>query len=223
MVMQKFDIYLSRISQIVQIGLFATTLLTIYYTVIPLYKSAQLEESLARKETEYELLSVRAKEILEKVNSWEYRDFRQIASECSGVPDILFKNKKPKIGDRPPAEVSACLQETLVKFKFTDLNSEKKFEIYTRVSGLRPALESIYQKHLNMYDDYPSKIDQDLRDGKIPSSAINEIDKLLGGLGYRVGDNQKRDSYIYSGRLDVTYQYFSEVSEAIRSALGEKL
>ena len=50
--MEKIDVYLSRISHLVQVGLFSVTLLTIYYTVIPLYKSAQMEESLAKKEIE---------------------------------------------------------------------------------------------------------------------------------------------------------------------------
>lgn len=45
----KLDIFLNRTSHIVQIGLFSVTLFTVYYTVIPLYKNAQMEESLARK------------------------------------------------------------------------------------------------------------------------------------------------------------------------------
>ncbi|UVM53473.1 hypothetical protein LOY37_13900 [Pseudomonas sp. B21-012] len=221
--MQKIDIYLSRISQLVQVGLFITTLLTIYYTVIPLYKSAQLEESLARKEAEYESLSVKAKDILYKVNGWEYQQFVRIASECSGVPEVFLKDEKPSIGNRPAVEVDACLHTVLAKFKFTDLSSEKNTEIHARVASVRPVLFSIYKDYSNRFDEYPSKIDQDMKNGKTPRSSIDQLDQLVGDLGYRISDNQKRDSYVNSGRLEITYGYFSAVSDAIRATLGEKL
>ncbi|MBM3106203.1 hypothetical protein IIE18_13765 [Pseudomonas sp. V1] len=221
--MQKIDIYLSRISQLVQVGLFVTTLLTIYYTVIPLYKSAQLEESLARKETEYELLKLKAKDVLYKVNGWEYQQFVRVASECSGVPEIFLKDEKPSIGDRSAAEVDACLHTALAKFKFTDLSSEKNTEIHARVASIRPVLSSIYNDYSKRFDEYPSKIDQDIKSGKTPRSSIDQLDQFVGDLGYKISDNQKRDSYIHAGRLEITYGYFSAVSDAIRSALGEKI
>lgn len=221
--MQKIDIYLSRCSQLVQIGLFVTTLLTIYYTVIPLYKSAQLEESLARKEAEYKVLELKAASILEKVNGWEYQQFVRKASECSGLPDVLLTSEKPEIVNRPPVEVDTCLTVTLNRFEFTDLSAEARSSIRSRVVNARSRLESIYQEYLNRYNDYPSKIDKDLREGITPQSTINDLDKVVGELGYKISDSQKRDSYISSGRLEITYGYFSAISDAIRAALGEKL
>ncbi|MNJ80444.1 hypothetical protein D3C77_788300 [compost metagenome] len=62
-----------------------------------------------------------------------------------------------------------------------------------------------------------------MKNGGIPNSSIDQLDQFVGDLGYKVSDNQKRDSYIYSGRLDITYGYFSAVSDAIKAALGEKI
>src|SRR5690242_5684244 len=46
------DTWLVRGSHIAQLGLFVLTLLALFYTVIPLYKTAALEEQIARKEAE---------------------------------------------------------------------------------------------------------------------------------------------------------------------------
>ena len=49
----KFDLWLVRISYIAQVGLFFLTTFTIYYTVIPIYQNASLQEAIAKKEVEY--------------------------------------------------------------------------------------------------------------------------------------------------------------------------
>lgn len=52
----KFDLWLVRISYIAQVGLFFLTIFTIYFTVIPIYQNASLQESIAKKEIEYKQL-----------------------------------------------------------------------------------------------------------------------------------------------------------------------
>ncbi len=41
----KFDLWLIRVSYIAQVGLFFLTTFTIFYTVIPIYQNANLQES----------------------------------------------------------------------------------------------------------------------------------------------------------------------------------
>lgn len=48
-----WDVWLPRLSLISQFGLFVFTVGTIYFTVIPLYQKALLEEAIAQKEVEY--------------------------------------------------------------------------------------------------------------------------------------------------------------------------
>ncbi|MDO8776376.1 MAG: hypothetical protein Q7K57_48225, partial [Burkholderiaceae bacterium] len=45
-----FDIWLPRLSHLSQFGLFLFTVATIYFTVIPLYQKALLDEAIAKKE-----------------------------------------------------------------------------------------------------------------------------------------------------------------------------
>ena len=47
-----FDVWLPRLSHLSQFGLFLFTVATIYFTVIPLYQKALLEEAIAKKEIE---------------------------------------------------------------------------------------------------------------------------------------------------------------------------
>lgn len=59
----RFDLYLQRISYISQFGLFLITALTIYFTVIPIYQKALLDEAIAQKEIKLNEMN----ESLEKV------------------------------------------------------------------------------------------------------------------------------------------------------------
>lgn len=221
--MQKIDLYLSRVSQFVQIGLFATTLFTIYYTVIPLYKNAQLEESLARKELEYESLKQRSDKTLSKINAWEYRQFAVSSAECSGVPKVLLENHaEPDMQKYPPAEIIACMRRTLSEYDFTDLNAAQRTEIENRISAMFFGINGIFQDSLNKYDDYPSVLDRQLAEGKVPESSIDKLDKIFNELGYRISDAEKRESYISAERYKLQLAYFSEVSRFIISRLGDR-
>jgi len=90
------DIWLSRISHISQFGLFALTVGVFYFTVIPLYKVAVLEESIARRELELNETNEKLKAAtldLEKKDRELYKRDRQELVEgisyaapfCSGL------------------------------------------------------------------------------------------------------------------------------------------
>lgn len=221
--MQKIDIYLSRISQLVQIGLFAATLFTIYYTVIPLYKNAQLEESLARKEMEYESLRKRSENTLSKVNKWEYRQFVMSSAECSGLPKVLLINDaKPDMADYLPVDVVVCLRKRLSEYEFTDLSAVGRSMVENRISAMFSEIEDIYKDHQKRYDDYPEVLDKQLAEGNVPKSAINEVDKMLNELGYKISEAQKRESYISGERYKIQLDYFSAVQGSIIKSLGDR-
>ncbi len=221
--MEKIDLYLSRASHIVQIGLFATTLFAIYYTVIPLYKSAQIEESLARKELEYEQLRVKSKSLIDKINKWEYSQFVVAAASCSGLPSVLLGDVQPEIENYSPEKVDICLRAAFDKRKLTDLSSESYMAVQERINRVRPELQSVYREHVRMYDEYPAILDKMLLSGKVPESAINQLDNLVGDLGYKISDQQKRENYIYAGRLEIKFGYFTALSNTIRQVLGDEL
>ncbi|EDV7468408.1 hypothetical protein OHE91_05945, partial [Escherichia coli] len=63
----KFDLWLIRVSYIAQVGLFFLTTFTIFYTVIPIYQNANLQESIAKKEIEYKQLQDKEKTLYLKL------------------------------------------------------------------------------------------------------------------------------------------------------------
>ncbi len=83
---ERIDVWLNRISQITQLGLFILAIAGLYYTVIPLYQKAIVDEELAKKE-------VQLKELDKKINEM-YRSARSMAIDqvifaagpkCSGL------------------------------------------------------------------------------------------------------------------------------------------
>ena len=91
------DRWLSRGSHIAQVGLFALTIAALFYTVIPLYKTAALEEQIARREVDLKASEIKlaAAEIaLVEVSEKVYRRTRadllwnissQAVLKCSGL------------------------------------------------------------------------------------------------------------------------------------------
>ncbi|WP_462402195.1 hypothetical protein [Pseudomonas sp. Marseille-QA0332] len=221
--MHKIDLYLSRVSQIVQVGLFVTTLFTLYYTVIPLYKNAQLEESLARKELEYESLKLRSNKTLSKINSWEYGQFAISAAECSGLPKILLVDKpRSELQSYSPSKVISCVRKKFSEYEFTEMNATQRAVVERRISALASGLINIYQDALNAYNEYPAVLDRMLSEGKAPESHVDMMDKIFNELGYQLSDDQKRESYISSERYSIQLERFSKVREYIIKTLGDR-
>ncbi|TKS54374.1 hypothetical protein E4582_06050 [Luteimonas yindakuii] len=84
--MKPWDVWLVRASHVAQFGLFLLTAGTIYFTVIPLYQKALLDEQIARREIELnriqDELDVAYKKIrASSVSTYIFR----VGAECSGV------------------------------------------------------------------------------------------------------------------------------------------
>lgn len=82
----QLDLWLQRFSHIAQFGLFALTLWAIYFTVIPLYQKALLDEQIARKEIELKRLQVayEAAYTTIRLNAVQRFVFRA-GADCSGL------------------------------------------------------------------------------------------------------------------------------------------
>lgn len=84
--LNQLDVWLVRASHVAQFGLFLITAGTIYFTVIPLYQKALLDEQIARREIELnriqDELDVAYKKIrASSVSTYIFR----VGVECSGV------------------------------------------------------------------------------------------------------------------------------------------
>ena len=129
-----WDLWLVRGSHVAQFGLFILTLWALFYTVIPLYRTAALEEQIARREVELKTLEQKLAETdqaLKAANEKMYHRSRDevlrglvisAGAQCSGllrpVAPLLRLREKP----RPPRplldiDVAECLGTELVKRK----------------------------------------------------------------------------------------------------------
>lgn len=130
----RLDTWLVRGSHIAQVGLFVLTLSALFYTVIPLYKTAALEEQIARREAELKATEQKLAETVAALNDATEKAYRrsradvlwnlnyQAGPRCSGlfrpVEDPVSLGDKPRPGRvLLDIQVGECLAGELAKLK----------------------------------------------------------------------------------------------------------
>lgn len=88
----RFDLWLERLSYISQSGLFFLTIFTIYYTVIPVFQNASLQESISQKEIELKKLRDES-DVLYKSLKIEYLNKFQLSLifDCNPMTAEMMK------------------------------------------------------------------------------------------------------------------------------------
>jgi hypothetical protein len=149
---KRIDVWLNRISQITQLGLFILAIAGLYYTVIPLYQKAVVDEELAKKE-------VQLKELDAKINEM-YASARKIAvaqviyaagADCSGLltppqpmplMESLVTGKPYKA--IPPEEMPPKFEDVVMGTPIKDC-MEKQASKHQAASILRPEDRAILE------------------------------------------------------------------------------
>lgn len=128
------DVWLSRLSHFAQFGLFLFTVGSLYFTVIPLYKTAALEESIARKEFELGQLNKIVDDSYGRMRVYMMDEYyRAAAPSCSG---LFTKSKQPNLAE-VPAEHQVPRAETVYAINVAACLKEKAGELLS-LKGLRP-------------------------------------------------------------------------------------
>src|SRR6185437_1868693 len=96
------EVWLPRLSHIAQFGLFLFTLGSLYFTVLPLYQKALLDESIAKKEIELKTATVSLEQKYSKIRAFAIKEYVIAAgAKCSGllepVPELTPLGKKPEV------------------------------------------------------------------------------------------------------------------------------
>lgn len=103
----KIDLWLKRIGYISQIGTLIVMIITIFYTVIPLYRTAFLEESIAKKENELKDLANRIRDYEIKERQLLIDDYvRTVSFSCTSI-------SKPILVPLPPESIDDLYKEEL--------------------------------------------------------------------------------------------------------------
>ena len=94
------DVWLQRASHIAQTALFLLTLGTLYFTVLPLYQKALLDEQIAQKELRLAQLAKSMESAYRTIRASAVKDFAgYAAAECSGLlePPHFDELKGPRV------------------------------------------------------------------------------------------------------------------------------
>jgi len=106
------DTWLQRISHIAQFGLFLLTAGMIYFTVIPLYQKALLDEQIAQREIELARLQEDLVAAYAKIRSSIVRDFVfQAGVQCSGL--MLPIDRLEPLSTSPSSKQNGHLESVL--------------------------------------------------------------------------------------------------------------
>lgn len=214
--MKNFDFWLQRLSHIAQFGLFIITLFTIYYTVIPLYQMAALQEGIARKESELAELNFKVKEAHYKIRAYVIdKVVAGMILECSGllVPPVApLKFREEAKADKVPfifeSDSASCLSKEFeegIRFRGTELSKSEVQFFRERLGDVLVELEAEKALAVKAFNDYRGKVVS----GEITLSESTVDVGLMDALNIPLS---QRDAILYeerirAGKSDIVWKY----------------
>jgi hypothetical protein len=220
--LMKADMWIQRISHISQAGLFITALLTIYFTVIPLYTKAALEEQIAKKEIDLNNLENQLKERYAEVRIYTVQSFvRYSGAQCSGLfigPATVGEHTEGS-ADRNEIfeiDVESCLWGELDKSEgISKLEHQDQQIIRNNIFKAIRALKPIKSKALEEYQNFRSRAEKNPE--ILGPMKPNYTDKFLYAIP--MPDDQRKEILHESQILEKRDEIAHEYSEKIRSEI----
>lgn len=233
------DVWLSRLSHLSQLGLFALTIGAFYFTVIPLYKTAALEESIARREFELNATTEKLKiatAAFEKIKLEAYeRDRRDLqkriafaAPYCSGLmtpPEEFISKKTAYLGENIlKVDTAQCFR---AEFEKNDAEKILTPEDYTYIKSVADdisnALSRLQKQAMLDIDSVPERAAKDpsiLAPMGPMEEEVEEFEKTIEALAPGViKHSDKLQDAIVRTRNKIAWDF----SEAARQEITEIL
>ncbi|HHU1966296.1 TPA: hypothetical protein ACUA66_001777 [Escherichia coli] len=192
-----FDIWLERFSYIAQVGLFFITVFTIFYTVIPIYQNASLQESIAIKEKQLKELNKNLLNYYIKNRSIAIKEYiSNAALKCTS----LLTPPEPPLppSDKMPAykmkslnkDIISCIDDPDVIKKIQSQLNTTDVSIFNKnkINSLEN-IKKIKLKYLTMFNEYDKK-------SKYDDAIIPKNDKIVDDVISMYGKLDK-GTYIY--------------------------
>jgi len=164
----QLDVWLLRLSHFSQFGLFLFTVGAIYFTVIPLYQKALLDEAIAKKEVDLTNANAALERAYASVRTAVVKDFVFFAgAKCTGLleepePPLAFGKPipaRPSLADTLFAiDVSTCLTNaTKVSVSLQELRDEDRKLFDQRLLVLGEEVLAIRQRAMIEHKEVPSR------------------------------------------------------------------
>jgi hypothetical protein len=219
------DIWLPRLSHLAQFGLFLFTIGSIYFTVLPLYQKALLEEAIAKKEVELANTTKILNKSYARIRLYAVREFYITAvPPCTGRFNTTRNTiKKDEITEKPKSradlvyeiDIESCLQKMLTDTPaLTELRPEDRKIFDNAVTSLGKDLIEKRKISMVQYNAAPSKITQaELmtlpKDSyRVQALEFNEkaINALTGRNTVSIVERRKLAGEIAQERIGVLYE-----------------
>lgn len=161
------DVWLPRVSYISQFGLLLLTVGGLYFTVLPLYQKALLDEAIARKEIELQQTLAALEKAYLSVRQIAVQQFIvQAIDNCSPFSRLLvdFEHQpKQKSGPRNSSEnellsidTKSCIANAIDRSKaITDLRQGDRSLIEREATRIASSLASHQQRAIKEFDEVP--------------------------------------------------------------------
>ena len=182
----RFDIWLKRLSHFSQIGLFLFTAWALYFTVIPLYQKAILDEAIAKKEIELKEANIELEKAYGRIKFSVLKDFVFMAgARCSDLKyrEPLRGKPLPPFAELFELDVPACL--TKAAEEYTPLKVLKPGDrklLDQSLHTLSRELLNIRQRAKAEYDDVPKRAAANPNALTPPGEDRGELLKLIAKL-----------------------------------------
>lgn len=191
---QWLDVWLPRISHFSQFGLFALTLGSLYFTVIPLYQKAALEEQIARKEVELKAMEQSLEASYSRVRKYTVREFvNYVGPRCTGLlvrarsplDAPQDKNKKRSLVEEGlELDVSECLLSQMEKA--SPIKQLRPSDQETFASNIKKLAADLGEKRLTALSNYKA----------VPERAVKDPSTLMQPTYYEGQAIEKMSEWI---------------------------
>jgi hypothetical protein len=225
----RFDVWLSRFTAFAQIGLFALTAWGLYFTVIPLYQNALLNEAIARKELELKEVSAKEEELYAEVRKRIVSQLLlRIGTECTGLlePSSFGKKILPEIPKSLSIDVSECIQSSVSQSRYLgDLREVDRNGVEASIGVLGKEVQTLQLKARADYESFERRVaaDYSLLLPIAEGTASFELARVL-RLQYGDSDPQRyeesvRSLQIAAGKQAIVSSYIENVRLRVASVL----
>lgn len=203
------DIWLPRISHFSQFGLFVITIGGLYFTVLPLYQKAVLEEAIARKEIQLATSEKALEDSYARLRSFTMREFVfGTGAKCSSLmlpPRTLRPlNIKPTPAPSAAEEIFSinageCIREEFKKSKsIKEFRSADQQNLSSHVERISVNIEAKRESALTEYRNIPQR-------AKIDPSILEGLDSIEESI-LAFSAKSKSDSWVEAKRFSIAVE-----------------
>ena len=224
---QKLDVWLLRLSHFSQFGLFLFTVGAIYFTVIPLYQKALLDEAIAKKEVELTIANAALERAYASIRTAVVKDYVFFAgAKCTG----LFERSEPLIALGKPVPTRPSLADTLfaidvpacltnaakVSVSLQELRAEDRKLFDQQLLALGEDVLALRQRAMTEHKEAPSRAAANPTSLPPPDGVTNKILEFLANREPPERHQQRvREAEIKSEQSSIATAYANKVRQKI--------